>query len=434
MALSTLIVWEVRTGGNDLNGGGFKTGASGTDRSQQNAPEATLISSTVHTTTSQINVNVLDYTVVAGDVGNVLQINGGTATLGLYEITAVDTGNNRWTLDRSAGTSAQTVEGRMGGAFGSPGKLDTAMEGLADAKGYIKAGTYTLTTTTQGPGGPINLGNAGQAIEGYNTTRGDLGTAPVIDVGSQNTLTVITLGGSNPKLTNIKVDGQGNASVTGFSVNGAYNCYALDCTTGFTGSNGTQVHKCTTEGCTTGFATVRAAQCEAIGGTTGFTGTANVTCTDCVARACSGIGFSSGSNTITYNNCIAQGCGGDGFDASTSSSPVFVNCVSTNNGGYGFDIAVRSLMINCAGYNNTSGNLDVTPDQSWGFINLSADPWTSSTDLRPNNTAGGGASLRAAGIGPPQQTNNRDRGAVQHTDPAGGGTGIGVLVGGGMVR
>jgi hypothetical protein len=145
MALNAAIVWEVRTAGSDNNGGGFKTGATGTDRSQQDAAQATLTTaSTVHTTTTQINVAAGDYTVASTDVGNVLQVTGGTATAGFYEITTVDTANNRWTVDRSVGTSGQTVAGAMGGALASPGKA----AGAASVAGhiiYVKAGTYSIT-------------------------------------------------------------------------------------------------------------------------------------------------------------------------------------------------------------------------------------------------------------------------------------------------
>jgi hypothetical protein len=88
LTLSALITWEVRNGGSDNNGGGFKAGASGTDRSLQDAAQATLsAASVIHSTTTQINVAVGDFTVSAADVGNVLQVTGGTATAGFYEIT-----------------------------------------------------------------------------------------------------------------------------------------------------------------------------------------------------------------------------------------------------------------------------------------------------------------------------------------------------------
>ena len=38
MALSSSMVWEVRSTGDDLNSGGFRAGAGGTDYSQQDTP------------------------------------------------------------------------------------------------------------------------------------------------------------------------------------------------------------------------------------------------------------------------------------------------------------------------------------------------------------------------------------------------------------
>lgn len=86
---------------------------------------ATLTAATVvHSTTTQINVAIGDYTVNANDDGNIVQITGGTATAGYYRIASVDVPNNRWTLDRSAGTAGQTVVGTMGySAYVSGGKL-----------------------------------------------------------------------------------------------------------------------------------------------------------------------------------------------------------------------------------------------------------------------------------------------------------------------
>lgn len=61
---------------------------------------------TVHTTTSQLTIT--GHTVSSADIRSLVNITGGTMTAGVYEITAVDTANNRWTLDRSAGTAGQT--------------------------------------------------------------------------------------------------------------------------------------------------------------------------------------------------------------------------------------------------------------------------------------------------------------------------------------
>lgn len=439
MALSANSNLNVRTGGNDANGGGFNAGGSspGTDYSLQDGPQVTFDGATITASGSSAVITLSGYTVATTDNRNFLQISGGTNfTAGVYEIVSVNVGANQWTLDRNPTTgSASGMTGRMGGAFGTPGKLHSVMSGTADLKGNIKSGTYVLTTTTAGPGGPISLGNQGQRLEGYENTFGDKGAAPVLDAGALTSFTFLTTTAASINFVNIKVDGKGNSAVNGFSVSAdsnAYKCYAANCAVGFGGDAQGAFTACTSDGCTTGFQSSQAIQaCEAIGGTTGFTLPDNGTTTGCVARGCSGIGFSCGNNSQRVINCTARGCSGDGFDASGSNASFFA-CVATHNGGFGFDVVARTLMVNCAGFSNTSGNRDLTPDHDHGFQALSADPWTSSTDLRPNNTAGGGAVLRAYGIGPPQQTNNRDAGAVQHSDPAGGGTFLsrGLLTGG----
>ena len=52
MALAAASVVEVRTAGNDTNGGGFVTGASGTDFSQQDAAQCTATDLVLVTTTT----------------------------------------------------------------------------------------------------------------------------------------------------------------------------------------------------------------------------------------------------------------------------------------------------------------------------------------------------------------------------------------------
>lgn len=103
----------------------------------------------MHTITAQINVSAGDYTVSAADVGNLFKINSGTATAGIYQITAADVPNSRWTVDRSAGTAAQTCAGNMGGAFASPGKTG-AVATVAGMKTFIKynASPYVATSAS----------------------------------------------------------------------------------------------------------------------------------------------------------------------------------------------------------------------------------------------------------------------------------------------
>jgi len=81
MALASATVWEVRTAGNDTNGGGFVTGASGSDWSQQDAArtgaDVTDISVTdavaAGTTTITSATANFDTTIV----GNIVYFEGG---------------------------------------------------------------------------------------------------------------------------------------------------------------------------------------------------------------------------------------------------------------------------------------------------------------------------------------------------------------------
>ena len=174
MALSAPIVFEIRPGaGSSGNGGGFDVTATGIDRSQQDAAFATLSTlSTVHSTTTQINVSELDHNVTGADVGNILQVTGGSATPGPYLILAADAGNNRWTMDRSVGTFLQTVVGGMGGAKAS----------IADLHNIVVAGNtfFHKNSGTDTPGQSVTLAAGTLVLPitgiGYNTVRGDLTT------------------------------------------------------------------------------------------------------------------------------------------------------------------------------------------------------------------------------------------------------------------
>lgn len=441
MALSSATAFEVRTTGDDTNGGGFVAGASGTDRSQQNAAHATLTTAaTVHTTTTQINVPGGEHTVSAADVGNLFQINSGTATAGVYEITAVDVGNNRWTLDRSAGTAAQTAAGKMGGAFATPGKAAplTVSGGAVNPghKIWVKAGTYTLSTSTPGAGGPVLFTSAAALVmEGYNTTRGDRGAKPEINAGSVGSVSLITTQGNAKQiLINLKLNGNSQAAVIGANLNGsnrhrAYLCEVVDCdgVGGFSGNgNGTALFCRATSCATAGFAGMRyASRCRADQNAIGFS--AGLNHEHCLADANTGDGFNL-TNGSSVMACTSHGNGGDGFDFGNANSSGH-GCVSTGNTGVGYagggTGAGTAWLDGCADRGNSSRSSGNFLDT--GAITLTADPYTNAAggDFSPNTTSGGGAALRAAAYGIPGQTvSNFDIGAVQHADPAGGGGGL----------
>jgi hypothetical protein len=329
-----------------------------------------------------------------------------------------------------------TGDGSSGNPYATPGKaMGVAASGDTV---YVKTGTYALTNSTANTaGGPVDV-LAGVRLEGYGTTAGDLGPAPTITAGAQTSVVLVTVDGTYNSTTsaclNINVDGLSNSTVTGFKDNTHHVralafCKASNCTTGF---NLTPIEG---EGW--------AVACEAVACGTGFTGTPRSRFLYCWAKGCTTYGFN--SNFSTFVNCIASG-GAIGFNldyddvlvncvADRNSSHGFlfqehnihllVNCVATSNGGYGFNMPnAGTPMHQCGGYNNTSGNFNLTP-LAIQQLTITADPWTSTTDFTPNATAGGGAVLREASVRVLGQTGYADIGAVQHQD-AGGSTTISV--------
>jgi hypothetical protein len=73
MAISAYTTWEVRATGNDSNGGGFVTGSTGTDYSQQDASQYSGSDLVVDATTNT-KVTAASHLFVASDVGNILRI------------------------------------------------------------------------------------------------------------------------------------------------------------------------------------------------------------------------------------------------------------------------------------------------------------------------------------------------------------------------
>src|SRR3990167_9330472 len=178
-AMSASITWEVSSTAtaNMVNGGGFKTGASGTDYSLQNAAQWTASDGTSNVSTTFTSASM---TFTSAIVGNILHLTAGTnGTVGWYEITGY-TDANTITLDRNCSTGAMT-NGTfyVGGALSLNSTLDDdffeEISGANTADGvkvWFKSGTYILgqTVSIAGAGGsqkPI-------VVEGYSSARGDI--------------------------------------------------------------------------------------------------------------------------------------------------------------------------------------------------------------------------------------------------------------------
>ena len=143
-AINAACVWEIRTTGAQANGGGFKTGASGTDYSQQDAAQYALT-----TVTSAGETVVMTHASAAAVmVGNICYVVSGTnATVGWYEIISVNVGVDI-TVDRDWCTGAVTNGAvNVGGAFLLGGTLsDEFTEALVAGNTiHVKTGTYTAT-------------------------------------------------------------------------------------------------------------------------------------------------------------------------------------------------------------------------------------------------------------------------------------------------
>jgi Right handed beta helix region len=121
MAIGATTIWRARPSGNNANGGGFDPGLSGagTDFSKQNAAQVVFNGTTVRATTAGVGatITLVGYTATAADIGNVLNITGGTNFItGRYAITAQ--GGTTWTLDRNCTTGAgAAMTGNMGGGW-----------------------------------------------------------------------------------------------------------------------------------------------------------------------------------------------------------------------------------------------------------------------------------------------------------------------------
>lgn len=415
MAVAAASQIEVRTGGADTNGGGFKEGASGTDWTQQNAAQYAVTDGVTAGTTTITSASANFGTDV---VGNWMYVQGGTGsvTAGWYEITARGSATSV-TVDRSTGLTAGTgVTLNIGGALASPG-LAASLISVAGIRVWVQSGTYTLTTGTAGSGGPITWTLAG-ALEGYQTTRGDRLARPLIDAGAITAITMISIGGSaNQSVVCMEVDGKGNATVNGMATNNLRNtciyCKVQNCVTGITSSG--LIYSCSVSGCTTGFTgTGTVSRSVAFNNTTNFAIGAGAAAYHCLSYGTSTTGFNLTATACTAQFCTANDSSGTGFSMSNPGNHVF-GCVATNNGTGFATTGTRNTSARlCFAYNNTT-NISGTFLVSDITI-LTADPWENEAGniFRPNNTAGAGANLRDAIIGMIDNNSIIDAGALLH--------------------
>lgn len=419
MALSSSLVWEVRSStGNDLNGGAFRTGATGTDYSQQDGPQVFFTDLAITATATQVTSSASPFT--AAHVGNVLNVAAGAAgfTAGRYEILAVASGVA--TLDRAAGTA---------NSAGGTARLGGALQTLGGASGSAVTGNILYATGAFAPsGGSAAL--SGVALIGYGAARGD-GLRCSVSGASQNAATdTISLNGGAIAL-NVAVTG---SKQTAFSSSGAGycgNCTASGGTHGFFAVS--LAYSCSASGCSTyGFFNTTCYACHATAcGSNGFiSSNGGQSWVACVSRLNSGAGYGTLGVTIPLvDRCVAYGNTSHGFSLAPGGATF--NCVAFANGGFGFNLSASLSghvgLRACYAGANTSGNVSgaFAAIDVGAVASITAQPFADPTGVvavsfLPNNVAGGGAVLRGGGwslsIPGISGSSAQDAGAYQHPD------------------
>lgn len=439
MALSDSTVWEVRSAtGNDANGGGFVTGASGTDYSQQASPQFALTG----VTSSGSGDTVLSAAAATTMVGNIAQlISGSNGVAGFYEIISVVAGVSiTFSKNNSGGSicSGTLSSGviNIGGALQTLTALNAAINWNQTA--YLK-GTFTLTSSLA-----LTLfvdashGTRPIHFIGYSSARG---TGRCLWTTSTNSVDLIQFTSANGYVfENIEFSstagtpGNGLNAKTGNNSGGILliNCLLHGFAQGIRGNwqadfsfSSIVLFKCAVYSCTgvgvfnDGFTAILGSYIHdnggdgvGLGSNTGAPiGVLLVWRSVVKSNGGKGINdaFESGSNTARFPIVIESDVlnnTGDGISTGTNTATalILLNSIVDGNGGYGVDLAVNKWMLQLIGSiawrANSSGDVNNALKSSTD-VTLSSDPFTdrSTDDFTLNATGGGGADCK--GIGEP---------------------------------
>lgn len=442
MAVSNQTIWEVRSGGNDTNGGGFVSGASGTDFSQQTAAQISVTDAVAVGTTT---VTSLTASFAASSVGNIIYLQGGTGSLaaGWYQVVSF-TNSTTIVVDRNVATGTG-ITLHLGGAFVT---IQKGLDQLIDSQiVYVKAATYSISAVLTIPS--ITPSNYYTRIIGYTTTRGDNGQPTVSQTAAANGINMNQQGVS---LQNFIFDGT-TAGTIGINIGSQYdtvsNCVAKNWTSygiNLQSAATTTLYKCeiTANAGTYGLAIqsgeIAAYYCYIHNNTNAgvFSSGGDIKFVSCVIANNGGIGLDGDDIDLYVTNCLFYNNTGDGFKPSHPYSmaigTVFTNCIFAKNGGYGINASSNGTPNNSypwiqynGFWNNTTAavnnvTLDSTNVQISGtgstndpFVNDGSQNW------QLNNTAGAGALLRVTGFpgqlpGLTTSTGYADIGPFQHQD------------------
>lgn len=428
-ALSSATVFELRTGGSDNNSGGYVTGSTGTDFSQQAAAQfsGTNLAS-ANGSTNPCIVTSATHNFTSTDVGDTIHVTAGTNwTAGIYQI--VSTATNAATLDRACGSTASISGGTWteGGALASPATLIAQLT-VTGMQAYVQNGVYTVTTgiTTSAGSSP----SAGIIrVIGYNTVRGDTptttATQPTWAAGAA-AITLLTEGQGGYRFENITFDGNTRQAYA-VTINGNYTTFFNDIfqnwnpTTNWVialNGSGDIVNQCLFTANGGSVSTIY------------IPNSSELINSMIVSNTTTGFGViqTNAFNAIILNNIVANNNGthglgndfimpsvignifynnnGDGVrnTSNYSMDGIIENNIFASNSGFGLNMSVMSpvrsdVSIGHNGYfNNTSGATSGV-NTGIGDVILTANPFTlpGANNFALNATTGGGAALRQAG-------------------------------------
>lgn len=407
-------------------------------------------------TTAAANAIILTASATKAMVGNVIQITGGTNfTTGFYAITAASAGVSL-TVDRTCTTAAGAAgTAGIGGALATPSQAFSI--GVASNRYWIKTGSYTMSANPTMNAAGVNPSNTANPnwISGYNSLRGDAPkttSRPTITAASTCT-TILPLTTAGWWVEYLILDCATTVANSAITQSGQFSTFRY-----------IQAINFKQFGISLSNSNPRSLvdRCEISGGTSAATAGINMggagRIYNCYVHGnlCSGIVIG-GQDASIIASIIAGNTGTTSDGIQTQYGVTILNNVLRGNGRDGvrnttqFNIAFlcrnnifASNAVSAAGFglNFASGLVPPSPDYDFNAyltdtrnncgsgandVTLTVDPFTNAAggDFSLNNTAGGGASCRAAGIpggfpGLSTTTGYADIGAVQHADPGGG--------------
>jgi hypothetical protein len=457
-AFNSTAVWEVRTTGNDGNGGAFDPGVSAPGTDETLTPTTCTTDIVIGSTTTQATAATCAFTATTHGPGNFIDITGGSGcTVQRVEMISQSAGTA--TFDKSLGTAASTCTGVIGGPLLTLSAAFTAIVAGNDI--WVQAGTFSISSGLSWTTACTNA--APCRLMGYTTTRGDEGRFTI-----QASVTISTMladSGSWHTWRNVIIDSNSKATTSGANVTGTNIFISNSIFKNFTAkgiglaANGIVLRRSQVTGgasCTAGIITqgrviidsseVNANACPGIQElTTAGLSVRRSLIHDNTGASSDGIQITAAPSSSTFHSFEQNSIYNNGRDgirstvASGLDATWMVGNIISKNAGNGITSTTTVYSNPFSDYNafwNNGGDTGATTTHNWSGWGygphdfcaascggtIAGDPYTSggTGDFSLNNTSGAGAALRAASfpglfLGG-TTTGFLDVGAAQHQD------------------